>query len=196
MQSPKTVPASPDEFDRVISTLVAAFIADPFIRWLFPDARQYLAYFPQVLKYFAGAAFEHDGAYRTDDFTAAALWLPPGVGPDEESLAGVMAQGVESERQADAFAVLEQVGASHPEMPHYYLPAIGVEPMLQRRGYGSALMDRGTALCDNRQVAAYLESTNAANIPLYERSGFEVVGEIRVGDSPVITRMLRAARQA
>lgn len=69
MNTPTAVPASSNEFDRAISALVAAFIADPFIRWLFPDAKQYLTYFPQVLKYFAGAAFEHGGAYRSDDFS-------------------------------------------------------------------------------------------------------------------------------
>lgn len=194
MYSPKTILASPGEFERVISALVAAFIADPFIRWLFPDAKQYMTFFPQVLKYFAGAAFEHGGAYRSDDFRSAALWLPPGVEPDEDSLASVMEQGVEREIQADAFAVLEQVGASHPAMPHWYLPAIGVDPVMQRKGYGSVLMDRGVSVCDDQHVTAYLESTNPANIPLYERFGFEVVGEIQVNGSPVLTRMLRKAR--
>jgi GNAT superfamily N-acetyltransferase len=63
--------------------------------------------------------------------------------------------------------------------------------MMQCKGYGSVLMDHGVSVCDNQNIAAYLESTNPANIPLYERFGFEVVGEIQVGASPVITRMLR-----
>lgn len=193
MNLPNVLPASADEFDRAIASLVAAFIADPFIRWMFPDAGQYLRYFPQVLKYFAGAAFDHDGAYRSEDFRAAACWLPPGVHPDEEALGDVMLRGVAGESQANVFAVLEQVGDSHPEVPHYYLPAIGVEPMMQGQGYGSALLQKGLAVCDERRTAAYLESTNPANIPLYERFGFEVVGEIRVDGSPVLTRMFRSA---
>ena len=193
MHTPNAQPAIPDEFDRAVSTLVAAFVADPFIRWMFPDAKQYLTYFPQVLKYFAGAAFEHKGAYRSDDFKAAACWLPPDVEPDEEGLGDVLVQGVDSEMQENVFAVLEQVGASHPPAPHYYLPAIGVEPIMQGRGYGSILMEQGIAVCDRHHVAAYLESTNPANIPLYERFGFEVIGEIQIDSSPVLTRMLRAA---
>jgi hypothetical protein len=126
MQSPQSLLATPEESDRAINVPVAAFIVDPFIRWLFPDAKQYLTHFPQVLKYFAGAAFEHGGAYRSDDFKAGALWLPPYVEPDENSMTEVMAQGVESELQADAFAVLEQVGASHPTMPHWHLPRLSV----------------------------------------------------------------------
>ena len=193
MNTVTAISSSADEFDRTISSLVAAFVADPFIRWLFPDAKQYLTYFPQVLKYFAGAAFEHDSAYRSDDFKAAALWLPPYVEPDEESLGRVMEEGVDSKLHEQAFAVLEQVGTSHPDVPHWYLPAIGVEPMMQRKGYGSVLMDKGISVCDEQNIAAYLESTNPENIPLYQRFGFEVVGEIQIGSSPIITRMLRAA---
>ena len=177
MHIPKAILATADEFDRAVSTLVTAFVADPFIRWMFPDANQYLTYFPQVLRYFAGAAFEHGGAYRSDDFKAAACWLPPDVAPDEEALGEVLVQGVDSDLQANVFAVLEQVGGSHPAVPHYYLPAIGVEPIMQGRGYGSVLMAQGVAVCDQQHVAAYLDSTNPANIPLYERFGFTVVGE-------------------
>lgn len=195
MHSPTITPVSANESERTICALVTAFTADPFIRWMFPDARQYLTYFPQVLKFFAGSAFEHGGAYRSDDFKAAALWLPPGVAPDEESLGGVISEGVASELQEEVFLVLEQVGTSHPPMPHWYLPAIGVDPVMQRRGYGSILMEHGVSVCDDQNVAAYLESTNPANISLYEKFRFEVIGEIQVGTSPVITRMLRSETQ-
>lgn len=194
MSAPSATHASRADYDRSIAALVTAFIADPFIRWMFPDAKQYLHYFPQVLKYFAGRAFDHGSAYRSEDFKAAALWLPPGVGPDEEALGAVLKEGVAAELQGEAFAVLEQVGASHPQVAHWYLPAIGVEPMLQGKGYGTALLARGIEVCDRGRVAAYLEATNPANIPLYRRLGFEVVGEIRAGGSPSITPMLRAAR--
>ena len=193
MHTPTALTATPDEFDRAVSTLVAAFVADPFIRWMFPDAKQYLTYFPQLLQHFAGAAFDHEGAYRSDDFKAAACWLPPDVAPDEEALGEVLMQGVDGGLQANVFAVLEQVGASHPPVPHYYLPAIGVEPTMQGKGYGSVLMEQGVAVCDRHRVAAYLESTNPTNIPLYRKFGFEIIGEIQVDGSPVLTRMLREA---
>ncbi|WP_447963194.1 GNAT family N-acetyltransferase [Nitrospira sp. Ecomares 2.1] len=194
MSAPSVTGALLSDYDRAIATLVTAFISDPFIRWMLPDAKQYLHYFPQVLKYFAGRAFDHGSAYRSEDYKAAALWLPPGVGPDEEAVAAVMQDGVASELQGDAFALLERAGASHPSVPHWYLPAIGVEPMLQGEGYGSALLAHGLDVCDNGHVAAYLEATNSANIPLYQRFGFEIVGEIQAGSSPPIKPMFRAAR--
>ena len=90
--------------------------------------------------------------------------------------------------------MLEQVGVSHPETEHWYLPAMGVDPLHQGKGYGSALIERGLEICDHNHVAAYLESTNPMNIPLYQRFGYEVVGEIQAGSSPTITPMFRAAR--
>jgi ribosomal protein S18 acetylase RimI-like enzyme len=186
--------ASQADYDRSIAALVVAFVADPFIRWMFPDARQYLHYFPLVLRHFAGRAFDHGSAYRSADFKAAALWLPPGIGPDEEALGAVMQEGVATALQGEVFAMLEQVGASHPEVPHWYLPAIGVEPMFHGKGYGTALLARGLEVGDRAHVAAYLEATNPSSIPLYRRMGFEVVGEIQAGSSPAITPMFRAAR--
>ena len=47
---------------------------------------------------------------------------------------------------------------------------------------------------DRDGLPAYLESSNPANISLYERHGFEVMGRIRVADSPVMTPMLRRPR--
>lgn len=194
MQVPRAISASNQDYERTVASLVAAFICDPFIRWMFPDSRQYLHYFPLVLKYFAGRAFEHASAHRSADFKAAAMWLPPGVGPDEEALGAVMAEGVAPDLQQEAFAVLEQVGAGHPQVPHWYLPAIGVEPLSQGRGYGSVLLAHGLSVCDQDHVAAYLEATNPANIPLYQRFGYEVCGEIQAGSSPVITAMFREPR--
>jgi ribosomal protein S18 acetylase RimI-like enzyme len=188
-----TVPALHDEAARTISTLVTAFAADPFIRWMFPKADQYLLAFPRVLQFFAGAAFDSRTAYRSPDFSGAALWLPPGVSPDEEGLGQVLVDHVDAAMQEQVFAVMEQVGGGHPEAPHWYLPAMGVDPIHQGLGLGSTLMDHSLDLCDQTCRRAYLESTNPANIPFYQRHGFEVVGEIQIGGSPVLTRMLREA---
>ena len=194
MNSSSVVRAVSADKERMIATLVTAFTSDPFIRWMLPEPRQYLLYFPEVLKHFAGGAFDHESAYRSEDFDAAALWLPPGVSPDEESLGQTMEEAVTPSSQEEVFAVLEQVGASHPETEHWYLPAMGVDPLHQGKGFGSALLKRGLECCDENHVAAYLESTNPMNIPLYQRFGYEVVGEIQEGRSPTITPMFRAAR--
>jgi ribosomal protein S18 acetylase RimI-like enzyme len=47
---------------------------------------------------------------------------------------------------------------------------------------------------DRDGLIAYLESSNPKNISLYQRHGFEVIGEIQSGSSPVLRPMLRKAR--
>lgn len=185
--------AANEDRERTTATLVTAFASDPFIRWLFPDSLQYLTYFPQLLRFFGGRAFENSSAYRTHDYQAAALWLPPGVAPDIEALGGVLQSGVQAGSQNEVFAVFESVGKSHPPFPHWHLPVIGVNPRRQGKGYGSALIARGLEVCDRDHVPAYLEAINPANVPLYQRFGFAVVTEIQRGSSPVITTMLRPA---
>ena len=195
MESSSIVRAKLTDMDRSVALLVTAFTADPFIRWLLPEPRKYLDYFPRILKFFAGGAFDHESVYRSEDFNAAALWLPPGVSPDEESLAQVVQEAISPEREDEVFAVFEQVSAFHPKVEHWYLPAMGVDPLYQGKGYGSDLMERGLDICDRHHAAAYLESTNPKNIPLYQRFGYEVVGEIQAGSSPIITPMFREARR-
>ena len=185
------IPAQSEEKTRTIAALVTAFADDPFIRWMFPDAHQYLSAFPLILKYFAGAAFEHGTAYRSEDFSAACLWLPPGVSPDEEGLGQVMENWLDGSLQEQVFAVMEQVGKGHPEEPHWYLPAMGVDPRYQGKGKGSVLLDRSLQGCDPTCDLAYLESTNPVNVPFYQRLGFRVIGTIQIDGSPVLTRMLR-----
>lgn len=80
----------------------------------------------------------------------------------------------------------------HPEVPHWYLPLIGADPARQGQGIGSALMRHALARCDSEGAAAYLESSNPRNIPLYQRHGFDILGTIQAGSSPVLTPMLRS----
>lgn len=71
---------------------------------------------------------------------------------------------------------------------------IGVEPFHHGKGIGGALLAHTLALCDQAGLPAYLESSNPRNISLYQRHGFETIGEIQAGSSPFVTPMLRPGR--
>lgn len=173
------------------SVVTLAFATDPVARWTYPDPDQYLEYFPRFIKAFAGRSFEKGTAYLAPDFAGAALWLKPGVSPNEDELLGLVWESTSSEVQKDLFPMFEQMAAFHPKYPHWYLPMIGVEPSRQGSGVGSALLQHSLANCDADGLPAYLESSNPKNIPLYERFGFEVIGTIRAGDAPPMFPMLR-----
>ena len=173
------------------SVITLAFSSDPVARWTYPDPDQYLEYFPRFIKAFAGRSFENGTAFLAPDFAGAALWLKPGVGPNEDELLGLVWESTSSEVQKDLFPIFEQMAQFHPTYPHWYLPMIGVEPSRQGSGVGSALLQHSLANCDADGLPAYLESSSPKNIPLYERFGFEQIGVIRAGDAPPMFPMLR-----
>ena len=180
----------PDAAERAFATLTLAFAADPPCRWLFPAPEQYLRSFPAFARAFGGAALARGTARLVE--RGAALWLQPGAEPDEEALIALIEDSIEEGQRGDTFALFAEMARVHPQEPHWYLPLIGVEPALQGRGLGSALILPVLKECDAAGLPAYLEATSPRNRPLYERLGFEVVA-IAVADCPPITAMLRRA---
>jgi ribosomal protein S18 acetylase RimI-like enzyme len=178
----------------VVDVVLLAFASDPAARWTWADPQEYLRTFPRFIKAFAGRAFEQGSAHCAEDLGGAALWLPPGIGSDEEAMGALIQSTVPERLHKDVVAVGQEMVRCHPSEPHWYLPFIAVDPARQGKGYGGALLKHGLAACDRDRNAAYLESTNPRNVPLYQRHGFELLGTIQVGSSPPIFPMLRKRR--
>lgn len=196
MMSTTVRSASPGEESAVSAIIELAFASDPMARWSLKDARTYLAVMPDLVRAFGSAAYDSDSADVSEDFGGAALWLPPGVEPDMEALDRLIRTNANPAILSDVDAIFEAMAGYHPNVPHWYLPLIGTDPARQGQGIGSALMRHALARCDRDGVAAYLESSNPRNIPLYQRHGFEILGTIQVGSSPVLTPMLRPPQPA
>jgi ribosomal protein S18 acetylase RimI-like enzyme len=181
------------EKDAVFAILTLAFSSDPASRWTWPEPKAYIEAFPHFATAFGGAAFEKGSALRVGS-AGAALWLPPGTGPDEAALDALMMRTADPATAVDGPQLMQQMASYHPKEPHWYLPLIGVDPARHRNGYGAALLQDTLRRCDQDHVAAYLESTNPANITLYQRHGFELRGTIQVGSAPPLFPMFRPAR--
>jgi ribosomal protein S18 acetylase RimI-like enzyme len=177
-----------------VSIIVSAFVADPGARWLYPEPQHFLTQFPAFVRAVAGRAFARGHAHIAGIGRAAILWLPPGVGPDEEAVGAVVEATPGAAIRQDLFRIIEQMGSYHPAEPHWYLPFIAVDPPLQGQGLGSALLRHSLESVDRDRKPAYLEASNPKNVPLYERFGFQVTGTIQVGSAPPIYPMLRSAR--
>jgi GNAT superfamily N-acetyltransferase len=181
---------APADIYRATAVLVLAFAHDPVVRWQYPNAAEYLKLFPDFVRAFGGSSLGQETARYVGEHVGAALWLPPGAELDHEAIEATLPV----DRRAEIAAVLEELASYHPSEPHWYLPLIGVDPAYQRKGYGTVLIDDTLRRCDRDHVAAYLESTNPANIPLYQRHGFTLLGTVQAGSSPPLFPMLRPAR--
>jgi len=175
-------------------TLVAAFADDPVERWLYPEPTEYLTHFPRFLAAFGGRAFDEQTVWRLGDFSAVALWLPPGAEPDGDAIGAVLEATVSPSKHGDTFAVLEQMEDAHPTYPHWYLPWFGVDSVLQGRGLGGELLEQCLEIVDESHLPAYLETPNPRTLTFYGRHGFEETGTAQAGACPPMTFMLRAAR--
>jgi ribosomal protein S18 acetylase RimI-like enzyme len=195
-------PANRSDIGPLAKTLGRAFFEDPMTTWMLPDegARRKKLHrlFAMLTRYhhFAGGGVQL--APNGSSIGAAALWDPPGrwqSTPLEDLRAMprmIWTFGRDSSRGKALDALMKK---SHPEEPHWYLAVIGSDPTVRGQGYGQALMHSGLDRCDAAHAPAYLESSNPANVPYYERFGFEVTGEIVLPEGgPTMWPMWRRPR--
>lgn len=186
--------ASAADAGAIASMMTLGFADDPVCRRLYPDPEQYFRFFPEFVRHYGGAAFDHGGAHVVDGM-GATLWIPPNVHPDGDAIDDLIDRSVDASAKSELFEVYTEMSRGHPEEPHWFLPLIAVDPFVRGKGTGSALMEYGLAACDRDGVPAYLDSTHPRNIPLYERFGFELVRTIEIGGHPPVYPMLRRARR-
>ena len=176
---------------RGVATLTLAFVADPVARWAWPDPHRYATYWPRFVEAFGGSAFDHDTAHGLEDCRAVALWLPPGVEPDGETVMELMGESLSDQTLADVNGLFEQMDELHPSADHWYLPLTGVDPPAQGRRLGSGLLEHALAICDADRLPAYLEATSPRSRNLYARHGFTDVGVIQADHPRQPWAMLR-----
>ncbi len=181
------------DLEEVTETLWLAFREDPLWSWAFPDHAALGSWW----RFLIAAALGHEWVWVSGDFAAASVWIPPG----REELSGQQQLEAEDllgellgERRSEVSELMNRFGAAHPEgEPHFYLSLLGTHPDHRGKGLGMELLAQNLALIDERRAAAYLESSNARNVPGYERLGFEVAGAFTTpDDARSVTTMWRA----
>jgi GNAT superfamily N-acetyltransferase len=188
-----------DEAALLGEVLADAFAEDPVFAWLIPpqvrgrDIRL-RTFFTSMSR---GYLRQGKPCYLTGDASAAALWAAPG--PWAMPLSQVILEAAPSGlafrgRLLRALRTQLQIERLHAGQspPHWYLGYLGTRRDRQGRGLGTQMLREVLAGVDADGVPAYLESSNERNLPLYERNGFRVVGELQaLGHGPTIWRLWR-----
>jgi GNAT superfamily N-acetyltransferase len=181
----------------VAAALARAFYSDPHFCWIVPDDTRRMQMLERGFELFIRRVWlPPDEGHTTDRLAGAALWMPPQtwhLGPIAQLrlLPGTIRRiRANTPRLLKALTFIER---KHPRSPlHWYLPIVGVAPVWQGRGYGSALLGPILRRCDEEGQPAYLEASTPRNRALYERHGFEVIEECRYArDAPPLWRMWR-----
>jgi GNAT superfamily N-acetyltransferase len=192
-------PADPAEAPALAKALAAAFHDDPVFTWVLHGDPRRARMLERGFELFLRRVWmEQRATFTTANVAGAAVWELPGewklsVARQLRLLPAMIS--VFGRRVARVLKAIAALEARHPREPHYYLPFVGVEPSWQGRGLGSALLAPVLERCDSESLPAFLEASTARNRALYERHGFAVTEEFRLGRSaPAQWRMWRAPR--
>ena len=180
--------------------LARAFIADPAMAYLFPDAEvragrldRFFAMMTRVDAEVGNWSLAQDG----DTPVAAALWRPPGAWATPVSAMLrqlphlVRTFGL---RLPQALALQHVLEAHHPQAPHWYLQFAGCDPLAQGKGFGGAAIRARLAQCDADGLPAALETATPSNLGLYQALGFVIADTYTIKNGPDFWTMWREPR--
>ncbi len=184
------------EVEPVARALARAFLDDPHFRWIVRDEAKRLRRMERGFATFVGRIWlPENESFVHERLIGAALWMPPGTWHQSPLEQLRLLPAIVSAARGATPRLLKAVNwmeRKHPHEPHWYLPAIGITPAWQGRGYGAALLRGMLERCDDERLPAYLEASTPRNVALYERNGFTVVEEGRYArDAPPLWRMWR-----
>lgn len=178
--------------------LARAFAADPFIGYFLADQRRRHLALPRFFSSVLHELIEQgaiSAALYDGNLAGVAAWVPPDAG-SPSTLARVRSKvdaaivralfPRAAPRMLEGFTAIAE---HHPEVRHWYLAFVGVEPSLQGRGIGKALIQPVIARADEDGDHCYLETPFPATHDFYRTLGFTLGPRLEpvVGAPPVWT---------
>lgn len=170
--------------EKLVAVMARAFDDDPMANWFVAQDKRRARRIYDFMDVAYRITSPGGELYTTDGIEGGAFWSPPGKWKmgilQQLMLMPAMIRTSTIKRVPAIMGGLNAVEKKHPHEPHYYLLALGVEPELQGRGVGTRLMAPILERCDRERIPAYLESSKAVNVALYERNGFKVTEEFTI----------------
>ena len=207
---PSLVTTGPLELTRKVRNEAAAlgaraFYDDPFFRHLSEEpllrARGMGIYLRSHIAALGATAVASGARDRSGLLVGVAVWQRPGTHPlpwtgqvrDMAGSARAMAPRPRSLVVGLRYVLaIEKV---RPRHEHWYLSLLATDPMLWRRGVGSALLEPMLEEIDGEGLPCYLETQKEANLAYYRRFGFEETERLTPDRSgPPLFTMTRPAR--
>ena len=116
--------------------------------------------------------------------SGAAVWIPPDQceswADHPWNQSGIHALTDDDGRRYDKF--WSWVDTRSPKGPLWQLDSIAVDPRLQGRGYGRALILEGQARARADDMGAFLSTGTERNVSIYGRYGFRVIDDAYAPD--------------
>jgi GNAT superfamily N-acetyltransferase len=178
--------------------LTRAFAIDPIACDLFPKThgrrRRLERFFSVQLRH----AYLPRGEILTyPDYAAAALVVWPSAPPLAlwHQIATLRAVPLLGKNVLAAQELARAIMATHPTTPYAYLGTIGTDPVAQREGRATRLIQAIVDRCDREGLLCCIEASKESNVSFYEHFGFVQERELAVrSGGPTLFVMRRSAK--
>ena len=181
---PRVVLLPPGQAEAAGAILARSHADYPSFRYLFPDdgrrSRVLPAMFTGVVRDAARLGSAYGALGGNGELRGVAIWLGPEKFPWSafRQLRGGGWMLSVLRAYPSSFRAFMQTGANgarlHPADRHWYLETMGVDPAVQRRGFGGRLLKPVLEIADRDRVDCYLETADPRNAEYYARHGFVV----------------------
>jgi len=184
------------DLEAMVETMTRAFADDPvWGGWAFPDRTRATEQRRAIFGLWIEMSLRDGWVLVTEGCEAVASWFSPGAGADSPADAARFLGLAERLLGARAPIFLEGcavIERSRPTgEPFHFLSLLGTHDAHRGRSLGKSLLDASLVLVDREGLPAYLDSTNTANLPLYESRGFRRIGSYRMPGGPSVDQMWR-----
>ena len=169
--------------------LARALLDDPLYAYFFPNASGRRKKLPYVFKFPVRHGVLYGEVYATSpNLEGVIIWLPSESAAISTwrmlrygAFSMMLTMGIGP--MVRMMRYMEYADAMHKRQApfkHWYLQLIGVDPVLQGKGYAGTLLRAMFTRIDKEHLPCYLETQNEKNVSIYQHHGFKVVEEFTV----------------
>lgn len=184
-----------NNIQKASNCLAESFVNEPMCDYIFSkvDNKQEAlkAYFEYLVKY----GIKYGQVYASSEkFEGVAIWIPS-LHADYSNWKSIQSGGIKMVLKL-GFKIINQIEIINNyaielrgnlvKEPHWFLSPIGVKPEYQGKGFASKLIRPFLKFLDEQQISCFLETMSQENLAIYERYGFDLVGEIKIPNTGLI----------
>lgn len=173
------------DLDAAALTLASAFDLYPWTRWAIP-VEDYSSRLLEIQRVYLDHALTHGHLLVDEHVRAVGAFLPPDAPPPAASVQERIG-ALHGERLED----LAAAELPAPPAGSWLLATVGVSAAHQGAGLGTAVVEAGLRLIDERRARIALETSDKRNVRLYGRCGFAVFATTEIPGGPIVFSMRR-----
>jgi len=171
--------------ERIVDILTESFNDNKSVNYIIKKGKKRSQRIRKLMEYSFDVCYLFGEIFLTDDKKGCALILLPDK--KKSNLKSILLDikliltctGLSN--LTKAMSRESKIKKLHPKELMYYLWFIGVDPIEQHKGIGSALMQDVIKEGIKKKRSIYLETSTLKNIPWYEKFGFTIYNELDLG---------------